>query len=135
MITTKEQRIVQKSNLVDELWFLTSPTYNGHRMEEFNAQLEYTLPASGRYRSETLVRSENYNNYLKYILPVDSDLTSEAGNIDLKISFTQMEKMDSGRIIKRVRKIIPTTVTIIPILDWDNIESEGELDAVNVVLI
>lgn len=135
MVTTRKQRIIQNSNLVDELWFLVPNTYNGYNMDEFNAQLEYILPISERYRNEPLVRSDNYNNYLKYILPINSDLTQEAGDIELKISFTRMEMVEPGHIVKRVRKISPTTITVTPIESWDGMETEGELDAVNVVLI
>ena len=80
MQTTQKERIMQRSKLVDELWFLVPPDYKGYDMSTFTVLLEYVLPVSRKYCSEILVRSEDgYQGRLKYLLPIDTNLTSEAG--------------------------------------------------------
>ena len=81
MYATQVQRIMQRSKLVDDLYFIVEQTYNSHDMTQASVMLEYLLPVSRKYKTEYLVLSEDkYNDtYLQYKLPIDTELTSEAG--------------------------------------------------------
>lgn len=135
MITTQKQRIIQRSKLVDELCFLTAPTYNGYNMADFTVLLEYVLPVSRAYKNEILVRSEDYKDYLRYMLPIDTELTLEAGDVEIKISFILSELDSSGRSIQRVRKISGTTITILPIESWCDVIPDSSLEAIDQLII
>ena len=72
---SQKQRIIQRSKLVDDLWFLVNPTYNGHDLTDSTVLLEYLKPVSREYKTETLVLSEDrYKDNLKYVLPFDTEL-------------------------------------------------------------
>ena len=65
MTITRKNRIIQRSKLVDNIWFLAKPEYNGYNMADFTVVLEYISPVSHTYRTEFLTRSgEDYNGYL-----------------------------------------------------------------------
>lgn len=132
MQTTQKERIMQRSKLVDELWFLVPPDYKGYDMSTFTVLLEYVLPVSRKYCSEILVRSEDgYQGRLKYLLPIDTNLTSEAGSIEISLSFILSELDEKGKSIQRVRKISSTTIDIIPATAWSDVVPDGALGALD----
>ena len=133
MSAPKKQRIIQKSKLVDDFYFLVKPIYNGYDMSTATVLLEYLTPTSKRYKTETLVLSnEKYEDYLKYILPVDTEFTEEAGLLELQLSFIYVNIDVDGKIIQRVRKIAPVhKVNIVPISAWSDIIPDDALTALD----
>lgn len=119
LITTVKERIMERSNLVNKLRFLVSPTYDDFDMSEATVVLEYVSPISRKYRFEILNKSEElYKEYLEYVLPFDTKLTKEAGEIDLQLSF-MLTSMDSdGQVKDYDRKTSSTTITIVPVAEW-----------------
>jgi hypothetical protein len=136
MVTTQKKRIIQRSKMVDNLWFLVKPEYSGYNMADFTVVLEYVSPVSHTYNTEFLVRSaDDYNGYLKYELPFDTRFTAEAGSIEVLVSFVQVELVDVNRSIQRVRKISGTTIDVIPISAWSDIIPDHALSALDQKII
>ena len=136
LVTSVKERIMQRSKLVDNLHFLVEPEYKGYTMSDFTATLEYILPVSREYKTETLVLSEDlYKDRLEYILPFDTNLTKEAGKVELQLTFTCVEMDSNGDGIQRVRKTSPTTIEIIPISAWADIIPDSALSALDQRLI
>ena len=82
----KKERIIQRSKLFDKFMFLVHPCHNGYDMANCTVVLEYLKPTSKKYKSEFLELSEDrYEEYLKYILPVDTEFTDEAGSLELQL--------------------------------------------------
>lgn len=132
MTVTNKKRIIQRSKLVDTLWFLVNPEYNGHNMSDFTAILEYVSPTSRKYRTELLVKNEDaYNGYLKYTLPFDTNITAEAGKVELLLSFLFVDIDEYGNSTQRVRKITGVTIDVIPILAWSDIIPDDALSALD----
>lgn len=128
LCTTKRERIMQRSKLVDDLWFLAHPNYKGYDMSMCTVHMEYILPVSKTYRNEILVLSEDrYKDHLKYVLPFDTMLTAEAGDIEVQLTFLCVDVDKHGNIIQRARKISPTTITIHPIAAWSDIIPDSVL--------
>ena len=122
MTATQKKRIVQRSKLIDDLWFLVKPEYNGYNMADFTVVLEYLSPVSHKYCTEFLTRSEeDYNGYLKYNLPVNTTLTAEAGNVEILLTFLLVELDENGKGVQRTRKITGTNINIVPISAWSDI--------------
>lgn len=133
---TKKERIMQRSKLVDDLWFLVNPIYKECNMANFTVLLEYVLPVSKKYCSEILrLSNERYEEYLKYLLPFDTDLTSEAGRIELQLTFALADLDVNGNPIQRVRKTSTVTVDIVPISAWSDIVPDSALSAIDQRLI
>ena len=107
-----------RSKLVDNFHFLVEPDYKGANMAEFTATMEYILPVSKSYRTESLVLSEDtYKDYLEYKIPFD---TKEPGKIEVQLVFTKVEIDDDDELIQRVRRTGKTTITITPIEAWSD---------------
>lgn len=129
----KKQRIIQRSKLVDDFWFLVKPVYNGHDMSTSTVLLEYLKPTSKKYETEFLVLSEEkYEDHLKYLLPVDTKLTEESGELELQLSFIYVDIDEEGNSIQRVRKISPPhKVEIIPVSAWSDIIPDSALSSLD----
>lgn len=136
LITSVRERIMQRSKLVDSLHFLVDPIYKNIDMSEFTVTMEYVLPVSREYRTETLIKSDElYKDKLEYTLPFDTQLTKEHGKIEVQLTFTKVELNADGTSVQRVRKTSPTTITIVPISAWSDIIADNALSALDQRLI
>lgn len=136
LTTSVRERIMQRSKLVDSLHFLVDPMYKGIDMSDFTVLMEYLLPVSREYKTEILVKSDAlYKEKLEYKLPFDTNLTREAGKVELQLTFIRVELDADGNSIQRVRKTSPTTITILPIAAWSDIIADSALTALDQRLI
>ena len=132
MTITQKKRIIQRSKMVDGLWFLVDPEYNGYNMKDFTVVLEYLSPVSRKYRTEFLTNDDaGYNGYFKYTLPFDTNLTAEAGSVEILLTFLLTELNENGKSVQRVRKISGTTIEVIPISAWSDIIPDCALSALD----
>lgn len=128
LITTKKERIMQRSKLVDTLHFLVEPTYKDTDMSTFTVLLEYSLPISHEYHAELLTLSgELYEDMLEYKLPIDTVLTKESGDIELQLTFSKLEMDELGTTIQKVRKTGTEKIFIVPIAAWSDFIPDGLL--------
>lgn len=136
LTTTVKERIMQRSKLVDNLRFLTLPIYKEQDMADYTVQLEYLLPCSKKYCSEILELSEErYKDYLQYTLPFDTSITSEAGDVELQLTFVKTEINANGKSIQRVRKTSTGIIHITSISAWADIIPDSALSAIDQRLI
>lgn len=130
------ERIMQRSKLVNSLHFLADQTWQGLNMADYTVLLEYKLPVSKSYKTEILKKStELYKNKLEYKLPFDTNLTSEAGDIEFWLTFSDVEMTAEGETIQRVRKVGPGVVHIIPISNWADVVPDEALSSLDQRLI
>lgn len=126
--------LMQRSKLVDEIWFLIKPSYKiiENDMSLFSVILEYILPNSKSYHSLELIKNEEgYKEYIKYVVPFDSNLSSEAGDIQLQLSFIYVGLDANGKDVQKVRKTRPTTLHITPIAAWSDIIPDSSLASID----
>ena len=141
LMVTQKQRIMQRSSLVNNLHILVYPIYSTgteeYDMTEFTATMEYILPVSKRYKSEVLTLSEErYETesgefMLEYLIPFDTGLTSEAGDIELQLTFVKVELDEEGVGSQYVRKTNTCTVKVLPISAWSDIVPDEALTAID----
>jgi hypothetical protein len=94
--------------------------------------MRYLLPISKEFKTETLVLSgEKYEEYLKYVLPIDTCFTKEWGDIELNLTFTMLDVDDNGNIVQRVRKTENHILTITQLPDWDSVIPDSALSALD----
>ena len=135
-LITEKQRLMHKSKCVDTLRFLVEPEYKGYDMSGFTMMMQFMTPSTHTHKSEILeLSAETYKNYLQYTLPVDTDLTSEAGEIEIQLTFSSADLDEAGNAIQRVRKISPFTIEILPISVWADIIPDEALNAIDQRLI
>ena len=133
-----KERIMQRQKLVNDLVFISNPIYrNTHDMTNATVMLEYVLPVSREYKTVILTLSEErYNDcYLQYKLPFDTDLTSQAGSLEVQLTFAYVEMMPNGVGVQRVRKTSATTIDIIPVTAWSDIVPDSALSGLDQRLI
>ena len=132
LITTVRERIIQRSKLVDNLHFLVNPTYKNFDMSQFTAVMEYVTPVSRELHTEFLTQSQElYKDMIEYKLPIDTNITKEAGTFELKLTFTYVEMDVDGKIYQHVRKTTPTGIIIIPCPAWCDIVPDAALSALD----
>lgn len=136
LTTSIRERIMQRSKLVDSLHFLVDPIYKGLDMSLFTAVLEYITPVSREYKTEYLVQSDElYKGKIEYKLAIDSNLTREAGKVEVQLTFIKVDLDVNGKPIQKVRKTSPTTITIVPISAWSDVIADSALTALDQRLI
>ena len=141
LFATQKQRIMQRSKLVNNLHFLVYPTYDSGTetfdMKEFNATMEYLLPVSKKYKTETLtLNNEEYETesgqfMLEYIVPFDTGLTAEAGDIEVQLTFTKLVLDEEGNDTQYVRKTNTAFITILPLTAWSDIVPDEALNSID----
>lgn len=134
---SKKCRIVQRQKLVNTLTFVVDPIYNGIDMTSATVMLEYILPVSREYKTAILsLSNERYNDcFLQYKLPFDIDLTSQAGSVELQLTFAYVEMTPSGVGIQRIRKTTSTYIEIVPVSAWSDIVPDAALSSLDQRLI
>ena len=134
---SKKERLMQRQKLVNKIVFISDPIYNGIDMTNATVMLEYLLPVSKRYMTEILTLSKKrYKDcFLQYELPLDTKFSSEAGEVQLQLTFAKTELDEYGNDIQRVRKTSPTTITITPITAWSDIIPDSALEGLDQRLI
>lgn len=127
-----KEKIIQREKLFNKIWFLVAPFYNGYDMSQCTVTLRYLLPISKTFKTETLVLSEErYKEHLKYVLPIDTNLSKEHGDIELNLTFTMLETDEDNNVIQHVRKTTNCIITVTPIPDWDSIVPDSALSAID----
>lgn len=130
---SQKTRIMQREKLVNKLWFLVSQYYNGYDMSQCTVIMRYLLPISKEFKTEILeLSNERYKeDYLKYVLPVDTCLTKEFGDIELNLTFIMLDVDDNGNVVQRVRKTDNHILHITKIPDWDSVIPDSALSALD----
>ena len=132
LIATQKERIMQRSKLVDTLCFLVNPVYNDLNMADYTVSMEYVSPVSREWNQEFLTLSdETYNGYLKYIVPFDTNLTAEAGSVEVQLTFLNVAMDETGITTQYVRKTSTAKIDIIPISNWSLQIPDSSLSALD----
>lgn len=136
LVTTQRERIMQRSKLVNKMHFLVPTDYDGLDVNNATVCLEYLKPISREYKSEILTLSkELYKNHYEYMLPFDTELTAEHGELELQLTFIHVVMDEVGNVSQHVRKTEPATITITPIAAWSDVIPDGALTALDQRLI
>lgn len=136
LTATNRERIMQRSKLVDKMCFLVPQQYDDMDMSKTTVCMEYLTPVSREYRSEILTLSDElYKNHLQYIVPFNTDLTRESGNVEIQLTFTCVSMDETGAVSQYVRKTSSANIPIIPVAAWSDIIPDSALTALDQRLI
>jgi len=129
---SKVERIMQGSSMVDQLHFLVDVDYKGQDMRNYTVIVEYKLPQSKRkYKVEHLSPSEElYKEKLEYIVPFDTYLTAEPGEVEVKLLFMYLEMDAEGNFIEHTRATDATYIKITPVEQWSSYIPDANLDSI-----
>ena len=140
LIATSRENIYHRTSLVRNLRFLVDPLYNDGNetldMRTYICTLEYKTPISNTYVPVILTPSVDlYKEKVEYILPVDTAITSEVGNVEMKLTWVKLEMDNDGNFKERVRKTSATEVEILPVAQWSDYIADSKLDNIAQILL
>lgn len=115
LISSKKVVLYQHEKLVDKIQFLFPETYDDLTLSEYTAILKWQNSENTSY-AEVLSLSPNlYHGKLCYILPVDTNLTANAGDVKLRITFVKVDTENKQQHILHTGEAI---ITIQPLSDY-----------------
>jgi hypothetical protein len=127
---TSKSVIMQKENLADKLLFYLPLTYEDITFSDPDVTLYYR-DTGNNVHSELLMSSESdKEGYIKYTLPLTSELTENAGELELWLSIVNTSS-DSG-VTGLITSIIHSQSVFITINEWNDYTlgaSVSELEA------
>lgn len=132
--SVKENIMHRESNvhtfrfLVDQVWVDKGIETS---MRNYTCVLEYRTPISEKYTPVVLTPSEElYKDHIEYILPINTQITSEVGDLELKFVFTWLEMNADGSFTEHSRKTSSTVIKILPIRQWSDYIADSNLDSI-----
>lgn len=132
LTASRREVIMQRSRLVDDIWILVNPEYKLNDITLFSVTMEYILPVSREYHTLELVQDEEgYEEYLKYVVPIGTNFSSEAGDVEFQLSFVYVGLDADGNGIQKVRKTKVGKLHITPISAWSDIIPDSALSALD----
>lgn len=129
LVCTTRTTLYQRDKLVDKLQILIPQTYEDINLSDFTAVLKY-VDQGNEVHSEILIQDEELykDSYLRYALPIDTNLTRFAGNI--KICLT-LNKVDMEEMKEYSLNTGETTITITPLSDYYKFVSDESLSIID----
>lgn len=129
LVCTTRTTLYQRDKLVDKLQILIPQTYEDVDLSDFTTVLKY-VDQGNEVHSEILVKDEELykENYFKYTLPIDTNLTRFAG--DIKICLT-LNKVDMEEMKEYSLNTGETTITIAPLSDYYKFVSDKSLSVID----
>jgi hypothetical protein len=129
LVCTTKTTLYQRDKLVDKLQILIPQTYEDINLSDFTAVLKY-VDQGNEAHSEILIQDEELykDSYLRYTLPIDTNLTRFAGNI--KICLT-LNKVDMEEMKEYSLNTGETTITITPLSDYYKFVSDESLSIID----
>lgn len=107
--------LYQRENLTEKVQFLIPEYYNEIDLKEYTAILKY-LDQSNTSHAEILEKDDTlYKGKIRYILPINSELSKFSGDIAIRITFT---KIDMDTQTQYVLHTGETSITISPLKDY-----------------
>lgn len=135
MVTTAREPIYHRSSMMRKLRFLVDPKWTGDGEEsdlrEFMCTMEYRTPISQKYIPVILKPSEElYKDMLEYVVDVDTAITAEVGNVELKLTWMKLEMNEDGTFKERCRPTPQTTIEILPVAQWSDYVADSDLSQI-----
>lgn len=129
LVCTIKTTLYQRDKLVDKLQILIPQTYEDINLSDFTAVLKY-VDQGNEVHSEILIQDEELykESYLRYTLPVDTNLTRFAG--DIKVCLT-LNKVDMEEMKEYSLNTGETTITIAPLSDYYKFVSDKSLSVID----
>lgn len=129
LVCTSRTTLYQRDKLVDKLQILIPQTYEDINLSDFTAVLKY-VDQGNEVHSEILIQDEELykESYLRYTLPIDTNLTRFAGDIKICLTFN---KVDMEEMKEYSLNTGETTITIASLSDYYNFVSDKSLSVID----
>lgn len=126
--TTIKTILYQRENLTEKIQFLIPEYYNEIDLKEYTVILKYIDQSSISHAEILESDDELYKGKIRYILPVNSELSKFSGDISVRITFT---KIDMDTQTQYVLHTGETSITISPLKDYYTFVPDASLEFVD----
>ncbi len=133
VVTTVKEQIIERSNCVDKIQVLVSKLYKDQiDMSKAKVYMKYVFPISKKIKTIRLIANNiSYeNDYIQYLIPAESELTSEAGDVEISFNFiisnsddTTQNDTESTDKNAYIRKTQSGYIQISPLATFDKYET------------
>lgn len=129
---TQKATIYQREKLVDKMQFFIPNTYENVDLTDFTTVLKYKDQAAVAHM-ELLTKDEKqeYEGYITYTLPIDTNLTQFAGDIEIRIT---LSKTDLENKIQYVLHTGEYVITILPLEDYYTFVTDESLEYIDKIV-
>ena len=129
---TQKATIYQREKLVDKMQFFIPNTYENVDLTDFTTVLKYKDQAAVAHM-ELLTKDEKqeYEGYTTYTLPIDTNLTQFAGDIEIRIT---LSKTDLENKIQYVLHTGEYVITILPLEDYYTFVTDESLEYIDKIV-
>ena len=123
--TTPNVILYQTESFMDNVHFFIPKQFKDVNLVDFAVTLKYVSPANVSKIEILNLSNDNYSeNYMEYVLPVTTELTSIAGNIKLYLTFMKIDETK-----KYIGHSSELTISINPVDDY--FTNEESLQAID----
>lgn len=135
--TTVYETIMQRSTNFNNIQVLIKKMYKGVDITNASIYMKYVLPISKKIKMMHLeLASDNYlSDHLQYIIPGNTLLTAEPGEIKVTFSIVKAGTTEDGQPAVAVEKTGEGTIKITPVAQWADFVPDEMLDEIDQRLI
>lgn len=128
LTSTITTTLFQRENLVDKIQFLFPEFYDDIKLSDFTATLKYIDQANIPH-AEILLKDESlYKNKIRFTLPIDTDLNTYAGDIQIRITLTKVDMDEKKQYVLHTGE---AKITISPLKDYYTFVPDESLEFVD----
>lgn len=129
---TEKATLYQREKSIDKIQFLIPKTYEGTDISGFTATLKYVDQGNVAHMEVlTLTEDEEYPEYSKYILPVDTNMNQFSGDIKLRITLSKIDLDSRTQYVLHTGEVI---ITILPLEDYYAFVTDESLEKIDQII-
>ncbi len=129
---TEKATLYQREKSIDKIQFLIPKTYEGTDISGFTATLKYVDQGNVAHMEIlTLTEDEEYPEYSKYILPVDTNMNQFSGDIKLRITLSKIDLDSRTQYVLHTGEVI---ITILPLEDYYAFVTDESLEKIDQII-
>lgn len=123
--------LYQREKLADKIQILIPPNYGELDLSEFTATLKYVDQANVPHVEILKKDAELYKEHIRYVLPVDTELTQYAGDITIRLTFTKTDMEARKVFVVHTGELV---IKISPLKDYYSFVPDESLEFVDQIV-
>lgn len=123
--------LYQREKLADKIQILIPPNYGELDLNEFTATLKYVDQANVPHAEILKKDAELYKEHIRYVLPVDTELTQYAGDITIRLTFTKTDMEVKKVFVVHTGELV---IKVSPLKDYYSFVPDESLEFVDQIV-
>lgn len=128
LVTSVKTTLYQREKLVDKIQFLFPTIYQDLDLKTCKAILKYTDQGNVAHSEILAMDEELYKGYLRFLLPVDTNLNQFSGDVTIRVTFTKVDTVLKKQYVLHTGE---TSVHINPLSDMYSFVTDESLEMID----